>query len=400
MVDLVRLLRRETSSTEFIPVIDGLRFLAILMVVFFHVNAYIQEKSQTIAFNSTESYLSANIFVYGHQGVQLFFVISGFILAMPFMRQSFGQNDKQISLKQYFLRRLTRLEPPYFVSTLVLFLVLAIFVSEKYSYNDLLASLFASLFYLNNFLFPGESPRINSVTWSLEVEIQFYLLAPFLVWCLCTVKRRVTRRLLILMLIIAFAVLSWLLETVLQIRAISLANFFQYFLAGVLVCDIYLLDSDEMRFDGFWYFFLGVFLLLFLTSVEHSQTSHLLLKIVSPLAIGTFYLIVFGNRFWKRFFSISALTVIGGMCYTIYLLHYSIISAVGRLAVANAVVPNFYSYFAIQTFIYLIAILLASFAFFLLIEKPCMRPDWYLRVFENLKTTFQHGRSKRIFDQE
>jgi len=239
MVDLVRLLRRETSSTEFIPVIDGLRFLAILMVVLFHVNAYIQEKSQTIAFNSTESYLSANIFVYGHQGVQLFFVISGFILAMPFMRQSFGQNDKQISLKQYFLRRLTRLEPPYFVSTLVLFLVLAIFVSEKYSYNDLLASLFASLFYLNNFLFPGESPRINSVTWSLEVEIQFYLLAPFLVWCLCTVKRRVIRRLLILMLIIAFAVLSWLLETVLQIRAISLANFFQYFLAGVLVCDIY-----------------------------------------------------------------------------------------------------------------------------------------------------------------
>jgi len=264
MVDLVRLLRRETSSTEFIPVIDGLRFLAILMVVLFHVNAYIQEKSQTIAFNSTESCLSANIFVYGHQGVQLFFVISGFILAMPFMRQSFGQNDKQISLKQYFLRRLTRLEPPYFVSTLVLFLVLAIFVSEKYSYNDLLASLFASLFYLNNFLFPGESPRINSVTWSLEVEIQFYLLAPFLVWCLCTVKRRVIRRLLILMLIIAFAVLSWLLETVLQIRAISLANFFQYFLAGVLVCDIYLLDSDEMRFDGFWYFFLGVFLLLFL----------------------------------------------------------------------------------------------------------------------------------------
>ncbi|MGH9819227.1 MAG: acyltransferase family protein, partial [Pyrinomonadaceae bacterium] len=183
---IVRLFRRETVSTEFIPVIDGLRFLAILMVVLYHINAYILEKSSSLVTTPYFFNSSANIFAFGHQGVQLFFVISGFILAMPFMRQRLGLSEKRVSLGQYYFRRLTRLEPPYVISTLLLFLSLALIVSEKYSLSDLAASLVASLLYVNNIVFPGEFPRINSVTWSLEIEIQFYLIAPLMIWMLCS----------------------------------------------------------------------------------------------------------------------------------------------------------------------------------------------------------------------
>lgn len=103
---IVRLFRRETSSKEFIPVIDGLRFLAIAMVVFHHADGFIRNKSALISFSASDAFngQSYNIFVFGNQGVQLFFVISGFILAIPFLRYSFGLSDKKPSLRSYFLR--------------------------------------------------------------------------------------------------------------------------------------------------------------------------------------------------------------------------------------------------------------------------------------------------------
>jgi peptidoglycan/LPS O-acetylase OafA/YrhL len=43
-------------------------------------------------------------------GVKVFFAISGFILALPFLKYYFGLSDKKVQLKSYFIRRLTRLE--------------------------------------------------------------------------------------------------------------------------------------------------------------------------------------------------------------------------------------------------------------------------------------------------
>jgi peptidoglycan/LPS O-acetylase OafA/YrhL len=390
MEALVRLFRRETSSTEFIPVIDGLRFLAIAMVVLYHTNLFIQEKSSSLNFAESAYYPSANILVFGHQGVELFFVISGFILAMPFMRQRFGLTEREFSLKRYFLRRLTRLEPPYIVSTLLLFLILALVIKDKYPISDLAASLFTSFFYLNNIVFPDEPARINSVTWSLEIEVQFYILAPFLVWALGAIRNKVIRRVCILGLIVAFAYLSWLFETVWPAQIpLCIGYFFQYFLAGILLCDLYLLDlAKSARFDGTVFLVVGALLLVFIVSVEHARSPFIVLKIVSPLAILFFYAIVFTNRYWSRLFSVDTLTLIGGMCYTVYLLHYATIAAVGRITVTNVGISNFYFYFAIQAFVYILAILAVSSVFFLLIEKPCMKSDWYIKLFENLRTWF------------
>ena len=60
----------------------------------------------------------------GFRGVELFFVISGFILGLPFAAH-YLKGAAPVSLRKYYLRRLTRLEPPYIVALLVLFILAA-----------------------------------------------------------------------------------------------------------------------------------------------------------------------------------------------------------------------------------------------------------------------------------
>src|SRR5262245_10743057 len=58
----------------------------------------------------------------GRYGVQLFFIISGFILALPFAAERLA-GARPVRLKAFYLRRLTRLEPPYFLVLTIFFLL-------------------------------------------------------------------------------------------------------------------------------------------------------------------------------------------------------------------------------------------------------------------------------------
>lgn len=97
-------LRRITSGGAYIPEIDGLRFIAIASVVVFH------------CFMQTELPLfwGGRPFLLDHlrRGVELFFVISGFVLGAPFARFYLAQGQP-VRIGSYFARRLTRLEPPF-----------------------------------------------------------------------------------------------------------------------------------------------------------------------------------------------------------------------------------------------------------------------------------------------
>ena len=396
---LVRLFRRETSSKEFIPVIDGLRFLAIGMVLAFHLDGYVREKSAALSFSPIGSSLAQipDIFIFGFQGVQLFFVISGFILAIPFMRHGLGLTERRPTLRAYYLRRLTRLEPPYIISTVVIFFLLITVIGSKYALGTLIVSLISSLFYVHLIVFPGEPIIINQITWSLEMEVQFYLLAPFLVGGLCLLKKRTTRRMVNLLLILLFAGLSWMQELYWHVGVINILMFLQYFLAGILLCDIFLLDNEKLaRLSNIWIFLLGLLLLIPITSVNHSYAPNIALRMASPLMILAFYLIVFGNKWWNKIFSLNALTLIGGMCYTIYLLHYVAISAVGRFTVNRLYVSNFVLYYILQVSVLLAIVMLLSAVYFLLIEKPCMKRDWHIRLYEKFKSLGVFGRGTSV----
>src|SRR5690349_19587132 len=72
-----------------------------------------------------EGDLVNDIFSTGHLGVQLFFAISGFILSLPFARCWLG-GEKAVSLGGYYLRRVTRIEPPYIIHLAFLFVYVAL----------------------------------------------------------------------------------------------------------------------------------------------------------------------------------------------------------------------------------------------------------------------------------
>ncbi|HEY4780476.1 MAG TPA: acyltransferase family protein, partial [Chthoniobacterales bacterium] len=110
---------RETSSGRFIPEMDGLRFAAIGMVILFHLNAYLTAKSPFYSTAPPDSDWLAQTALVGFRGVELFFVISGFILGLPFAAH-YLKGAAPVNLRKYYLRRLTRLEPPYIVALLVL----------------------------------------------------------------------------------------------------------------------------------------------------------------------------------------------------------------------------------------------------------------------------------------
>src|SRR6202140_3875595 len=141
--------RRVTASGSFIAEVDGLRFIAIFAVVLFHLAVGLAIKNPARFGRPQDSLLGA-MALNGFRGVELFFVISGFILGLPFAAHAL-QSKPRVDLRAYLLRRLTRLEPPY-VLCMVLLFGLQVLVRHR-SAAQLLPHLSAGLAYVHNLVY-------------------------------------------------------------------------------------------------------------------------------------------------------------------------------------------------------------------------------------------------------
>ena len=149
-------------SQKRIPSLDGLRGIAILLVLVNHLAGAHYFLSQPVM---------ARLGDLGNLGVRLFFVISGFLITRLLLNEFAA--TQRISLKAFYIRRMLRIFPAFYVFIMVA-TVLAAFGFASLDREDLLYSVTYTMNYYSNFT-PNYSLRH---LWSLSVEEQFYLLWP------------------------------------------------------------------------------------------------------------------------------------------------------------------------------------------------------------------------------
>lgn len=178
--------------------IDGLRAVAIVPVVLYHAGV--------------------PGFSGGYVGVDVFFVISGFLIIGILAREI--EETGRIAFLEFYARRGRRLLPAA-LTTIAATLVVGLAVLSPFEMKDLAKTSFASSLYLGNFWFAWQASdyfsrevALNPLVhmWSLAVEEQFYLIAPAILLGLFTITRsRRTISLIVLALSVAsFAASVWL----------------------------------------------------------------------------------------------------------------------------------------------------------------------------------------------
>lgn len=377
MISFKKLLQRSTQSTSFIPEIDGLRFFAIITVVFFHLNtAYsrqigMDDLAVSVMGGKENIWAPAWWIIRLDLGVKVFFAISGFVLALPFLKQ-YIQNGKKVAIGDYFYRRLTRLEPP-FVLTLLFFTAVHLVLFDK-SLRELMPHLWAGLLYSHVLIF-GAPSSINPVTWSLETEAQFYILVPAFFALLFAIRNVYARSIFLLLLFLSSIGFRSFTFNVHPHVSSSILAYFSNFLMGILFAWYFLLNRSFFITKNIGWDVAGVLAIWVLFYVYKPQ-NNFLNNIWFNIAILGFFLAAFKGRLFNRFFSWTPVYLIGGMCYTIYLLHYAFFHLIVKFTSGWSLGYGYFTDFLLQTMIAVPMVLGLSVFFYVLIEKPCMDKNW------------------------
>ncbi len=157
------------SLPKRIPELDGLRAIAVLLVIVFHMMEF------SGALPGKNHWIGEIMTSYGRGGVHLFFVISGFIITRLLLEEQ--QHTGRVSLRAFYTRRFFRILPPYATYLLVIFLLGHVgYLSTKPQ------SFWWSILFLTNWDVLGGYNTAGmwfvAHTWSLSVEEQYYLILP------------------------------------------------------------------------------------------------------------------------------------------------------------------------------------------------------------------------------
>jgi peptidoglycan/LPS O-acetylase OafA/YrhL len=287
---------------------------------------------------------------FGSHGVDVFFVISGFII--PFALHRAGYQVGQYG--RFVLKRMVRLDPPY-LATIALILVLGFLSAKAPGYQGppfevSVAQVLLHVAYLNVFF---QQPWLNTVFWTLAVEFQYYLLVGLAYPCIAH-KTRVAR-------LGFFSVLGFL--AILLPGASFIPHWFFLFMLGMLAFQRHagLLDGVE-----FW-------VVLALLACGAWRTLGPLAALVGLASAGAIVFANTGNRLLLFFGSIS---------YSLYLLHMPVGMRVVNLG------SRFARGMTAKLFVFALALavtIAASYLLYLVVEYPAQK--W------SSKIKYQRGRS-------
>jgi peptidoglycan/LPS O-acetylase OafA/YrhL len=160
------------KARSHIPELDGLRGIAILMVVVFHALAFIP--------HAMTGWIP-NLASYGFAGVDLFFVLSGFLITGILL----SAKGHPGYFRNFYAKRALRIWPLYYLLLLVAFGLVPLLIIRTHVYMNELAllqsrSILVYVLLLQNIWYSGKiGPITLAMTWSLAIEEQFYVVWPW-----------------------------------------------------------------------------------------------------------------------------------------------------------------------------------------------------------------------------
>lgn len=296
--------------------IDGLRAIAVLSVVLFH--------------------LAVPGFQGGYVGVDVFFVISGYLITTIIKHK---YESHEFLLSDFYFRRIRRLIPPL-IATVMATSIVAAMIMTPYDLADYSRSAVAALFSLSNVVFYFESGYWDTAselkpllhTWSLGVEEQFYLFWPALIVGLLSLRRYVTLGVSLTLITVLGAALCVWYTTVDQSAAFYLLPFrvFQFSLGALLIpLSVALQGSAEKQMRGaVW---VGLLLILVSVVAFDAETHFPGWAVLLP-TIGAGLVLLSGTGSGESNSVVRALMEnpfsvwVGRVSYSMYLVHWPVIA--------------------------------------------------------------------------
>jgi peptidoglycan/LPS O-acetylase OafA/YrhL len=374
---LLARLSRRTTTGRYIAEVDGLRFVCIALVVLLHV----QEMSAIwtghghmigpFGFLTVTSFgggLVERSIANGGLGVTVFFAISGFVLALPFVEARAA--ERRIDLRRYYLRRVTRIEPPYVVAMVAAFALGPLVAAA--GYGRLLPHLMTGLVYLHGPVYDTVN-RLGVPTWSLEVEMQFYVLVPLLAAVVFAPTERSSRVVRIIIVCLTSAAVFTALFDATGYAVPSVLGNMAFFMAGFALADRFacVWDHRPVRSRGWDVISLLGWAALLVLWPD--------LRIAAPFLVLLVFVAAFRGPVTSRVLTNRWISTIGGMCYSIYLTHLPVLvllAPLGRALVVGGYGPTM----IVETLVMVPIVLAVGTVFFVLFERPCMDPAWIGRV--------------------
>lgn len=300
--------------------LDGLRGVAILLVMGFHYFYHLESfyyKSTLYPYGETFS--NVLIFKYGYMGVELFFIISGFVIAMTL--------ESSASALDFVVRRFVRIWPALIVSAVITFFLLnwsdSPFALTRRQYWP---NFLPSLTLTPTSLWSGWFPKVDFVTgvyWSLVVEIRFYMIAVLLFWLFS--RQKMARNLVIFTIVIYIA--RALLRRAMPgyngvYDALFIPDYMPWFAAGAVFYELY---KERITRGAALILIAVMYALIARVSTNYAMIGR------DPIVASTAAL-SFLALFWLlatksaslRIFEIRPLVWIGECSYSIYLYHYAV----------------------------------------------------------------------------
>ncbi len=160
---------KNITQKNAIPVLDGVRAVACLSVISYHVHYFL---AHDYDLSAVLGKFATAIAMAGWSGVTLFFVLSGFLLFQPFAKALLFEKPRP-SMRTFYMRRALRILPGYYVALLLLIVLKQPAYLQPAHWKETL--LFLTFFMDST---SATYQQINGPFWTLAVEWQFYLLLP------------------------------------------------------------------------------------------------------------------------------------------------------------------------------------------------------------------------------